>query len=544
MSAMFRTTEPSEFILITAAVAVNDGMAGALCRVATPLPILRPVRALVLGLLRGESAVVDRRRGGLEAGQGVPGLLGDDLTGHRDRARLEQVPLAELQGVHPDGLGHQLHVPLEPPEELHVAEAAVGRPVGLVGVDRVGVDARVRQLVGTGGGESRRAGHVDGVVGVGTRVPEHRHLLGGDAAVGAHAGLDPVGQRAAAGQQAELLLSGRLEPDGSTAGLAGEAGHEGFEVDAGLAAEAAADVWDDHPNLVQRQPHRGAEEVADGERRLGAGPDRDLVACLPLHDHHMGLQRHVLHRGVGVLALDDPLGLGEPLLDVALADLLHVGEVRSRLRAEDRLDVAVAAELGVDQRRIRLEGDHRVEHRCQDLVLDVDQLDGLGRDLRALGGDRGDRLAEVAHHVLGEDVLVDDVEADLVVELVAGEHGVHARKRLGPRGVDAQDAGAGVRAVLDLRVEHRRQQQVPGVERVAGELLGRLDPRVVDADRRSDGRAGAGRVVLLGEQGHDVVRHTSGLPSKRRRADRRRRGRPRRSARSRCTGRSCPRCLP
>ena len=37
-------TVPSEFIFTTAAVPVNDGIAGALCRVATPLPIRRPVR--------------------------------------------------------------------------------------------------------------------------------------------------------------------------------------------------------------------------------------------------------------------------------------------------------------------------------------------------------------------------------------------------------------------------------------------------------------------------------------------------------------------
>ena len=42
--AMFTTTEPSEFILTTEALAVNDGIAGALCRVANPLPIFLPVR--------------------------------------------------------------------------------------------------------------------------------------------------------------------------------------------------------------------------------------------------------------------------------------------------------------------------------------------------------------------------------------------------------------------------------------------------------------------------------------------------------------------
>ncbi len=43
--ATLTITDPSEFILMTAAVEVKLGMAGALCSVATPLPILRPVRA-------------------------------------------------------------------------------------------------------------------------------------------------------------------------------------------------------------------------------------------------------------------------------------------------------------------------------------------------------------------------------------------------------------------------------------------------------------------------------------------------------------------
>ena len=60
----------------------------------------------------------------------------------------------------------------------------------------------------------------------------------------------------------------------------------------------------------------------------------DLVARLPLDDGDVGLQRDVLHRGVGVLALDDPLRLGEARLDVALADLGDIGDVGARLRAE------------------------------------------------------------------------------------------------------------------------------------------------------------------------------------------------------------------
>ena len=110
----------------------------------------------------------------------------------------------------------------------------------------------------------------------------------------------------------------------------------------------------------------------------------------------------------------------------------------------------------------------------EDLVLDLDEIDGLLGDVDGLGSDGGDGLAEVTHDVLGDDVLVDDVQAELVVEVVTGEHGVNARQRLGFRGVDAQDLRAGMRAALDLRVQHAGQDQIAGVQRVAGQLAGRL----------------------------------------------------------------------
>ena len=67
-------------------------------------------------------------------------------------------------------------------------------------------------------------------------------LLCRDPAVGANASLDPVGESAPAWQQAEFLLVGRLELHGPSVRLAGQAGEERLEVDAGLAPETTADV--------------------------------------------------------------------------------------------------------------------------------------------------------------------------------------------------------------------------------------------------------------------------------------------------------------
>ena len=137
----------------------------------------------------------------------------------------------------------------------------------------------------------------------------------------------------------------------------------------------------------------------------------------------------------------------------------------------------------MDQFGIGLHRLFGIEDGLENLVLDLDQIDGLLGDVDRLGRDSGDGLAEMTHDVLGDDVLVDDVQPELVVEVVTGEDGVNTLQRLGFRGVDAQDPRARVRAALDLRVQHAGQEQVAGVQRVAGELAGRLHARMADADR-------------------------------------------------------------
>ena len=225
-----------------------------------------------------------------------------------------------------------------------------------------------------------------------------------------------------------------------------------------------------------------AEQATHGERRLRARPDVDAVADLPLRDRDMSLHRHVLHRRVGVFALDDPLGLGEALFDVAFAGHGEVGDVGAGMRREHRLDVVVGAEIRVHQRRVRRQRIHVVEDRPQDFVFHLDELDCLVGDRQRVGRHRRHRLAEMPDLVLGQDVLVDHVEAHLVVEVVAGEHRAHARQALGARDVDALDLGARVRALLDLGVEHAGQDHVADVDRRAGQLVRRIAARGAAAD--------------------------------------------------------------
>ena len=72
--------------------------------------------------------------------------------------------------------------------------------------------------------------------------------------------------------------------------------------------------------------------------------------------------------------------------------------------------------------------------------------------------------------VLGVDHPAADQIADLVVDdLLAGQHGDHARHLLAGGGVDALDLGVGVRAADELRIGHAVQADVVDVAALAGD---------------------------------------------------------------------------
>src|SRR5208283_3292912 len=106
----------------------------------------------------------------------------------------------------------------------------------------------------------------------------------------------------------------------------------------------------------------------------------------------------------------------------------------------------------------------------------VDQVDCPAGDIQAFRRHSGDSFAEVPHGVLGEDVLVRDIQADAVVQLFAGEDRVDAWEVLGLGGVDRHDLRSGVRALFHLGVEHAGKYQVARVHGPAGQLRGVVDP--------------------------------------------------------------------
>ena len=102
------------------------------------------------------------------------------------------------------------------------------------------------------------------------------------------------------------------------------------------------------------------------------------------------------------------------------------------------------------------------------------------------------------------------------VAALAGQHRVDARHLPGPPGIDAGDAGMGMRAPKHPRVCHPRQLDIAGIARRAGDPLDRIYSGATLADhahripiRRPVGRAveDRGHVAVVVRAAADVARH-------------------------------------
>lgn len=172
--------------------------------------------------------------------------------------------------------------------------------------------------------------------------------------------------------------------------------------------------------------------LAQRERVLGGGPDLDLLAA-HIRDRDERLQMEVIHPGEGEGVLEDvvavvPDGVRAGLVPELVTDVGPRPELTGGACSVRRDDAGrclfeqlrgVGCESGLDV------GDGR-----QRLVRHLDQLQRVQRHRLGLGGDGRHHIARVPHPVQGDDRLVlDEVAVGGVesVELVAGQHGVHAR---------------------------------------------------------------------------------------------------------------------
>ena len=192
---------------------------------------------------------------------------------------------------------------------------------------------------------------------------------------------------------------------------------------------------------------------------LGAGPHHQLAVGI-LRGH----RRVLLDRQVGA-SLEE-----EHIVEhvVGASDgRVHVAELeRHRLVDVARVAVLVNARLGMRQAVVR------AGVGAERLVLDVNQVDGLGRRGLVAGDDGRHRVADKPHLVRAEGVLVVADRQDAVGDwkTVAGQDEVNAGMRRRARSVDADDTRVRDRRPEQFAVHHARQHHVVGKPRLPGDL--------------------------------------------------------------------------
>ena len=216
------------------------------------------------------------------------------------------------------------------------------------------------------------------------------------------------------------------------------------------------------------QRGHGAHHV----RRLEGAVDRELAPDL-VHrgDAGAGLQRRRVDALIGDQLLDRHRGLGEGTVGrLAVADLPGedvVVVLALAVRAVGLVaDVLAQADRAVGH---RLEG---VVDRVELLVLDLDQLDRVGRDVAVVGDDEDDLLVLEQHLAVGQHRL--DVAGQgrhpvqlERLQLLGGQHGAHARQRRRLAGVDALDPGMAIGAADEVAEQHAGQLDVVDIAAAA-----------------------------------------------------------------------------
>ena len=175
------------------------------------------------------------------------------LPARSDGSGVDGVASAELDRVHPDGLGDLVGVRLERPAALRRGGRAhrTGRLV--VRVREMGLDVDVRHLVGPGDVHRRQLGEEARVGRVGAVVDDDLRPSAGDRAVARDAGLDLDDHALAAAVGREELFLPAEDQLHRALGDSGERGDVRLVVEPALAPEPAAEVGHDDAHAVGRQ---------------------------------------------------------------------------------------------------------------------------------------------------------------------------------------------------------------------------------------------------------------------------------------------------
>ena len=152
----------------------------------------------------------------------------------------------------------------------------------------------------------------------------------------------------------------------------------------------------------------------------------------------------------------------------------------------------VAGHVGMQLRRPRRQRVGGVDHRRQVAIAHDDPLGGILRRGLAVGDDQRHRLADEPHPPMGERVAMRDLERGPVLALemrqrtgvldagahqvVAGEHGAHARARQGLTRIERGDFGMGAIGAQEPAMQLSRQAPVGGETPASGDQTKVLAP--------------------------------------------------------------------
>ena len=138
---------------------------------------------------------------------------------------------------------------------------------------------------------------------------------------------------------------------------------------------------------------------------LAIGMQRHLVTGgIPFGDGGVGFHGVLVDRRKCIFSLDHDIGRGEGSIQIAPGKLMVVADIaRIELEFAQPVEKPLAQQLG-DMQMGRIFGEGFVDgKRCHHrLVVDLDQLGGVGGDFRGLGGDRHHRLAREPHPIDGD----------------------------------------------------------------------------------------------------------------------------------------------
>ncbi len=256
----------------------------------------------------------------------------------------------------------------------------------------------------------------------------------------------------------------------------GDANQHILGIELAADAEAAADMRLVDMDRARRHAEHARQQFLIAMRHLGGAVQfEDAARGVVAADGAARLQRHAGMPADGKLELDDVGGVAEYRIDVAIA-----------LADHRRFAAMAGREFG----RCGV----RVEQRRQFFDLDRDQIGRVLGDIMIGGKDRGDRIADIAHAVFGENRLAVRIERRNAAlakidrrhlgNVGCGPHREHARHGPRRRRVDRHDAAMGMAGAHDAHVKLMREIDIAGERAASGDQRRIFQPLDRLADER------------------------------------------------------------